>query len=74
MRIRLTSDRAGVTFYQRAGQIIDVPTDEAMRLLAADAAEVVPDEPETAAVEPPRNAARVSRRPGRSPKKSSQEI
>jgi hypothetical protein len=69
MRIRLTSDRAGVTFYQRAGQVIDVPQDEALRLFAAKAAEPVEDEPETAAVTPPRNAARV-RRPGRSSKKS----
>jgi hypothetical protein len=69
MRIRLTTDRAGVTFYQRAGEIINVSTDEALRLFAADAAEPVEDEPETAAVAPSRNAARV-RRPGRSSKQS----
>jgi hypothetical protein len=48
MRVRLLTDRAGNTFVQYTGDIIDLPEREAMRLVALGQAEII--EPETAAM------------------------
>lgn len=41
MQIRLLVPRAGIGFSQRPGDIIDVPDDEAVRMIKADQAEPV---------------------------------
>lgn len=54
MRIQLTTDRAGVTFYQREGEIVDLPSDEALALVRSGQAIPVIDSAtiETAALSP----------------------
>ena len=44
MRIRLKTDRCGAGFIQRDGEEIDLPRDEALRLVAAGQAELVREE------------------------------
>lgn len=60
MRIRLTTARTCWGSSQRPGDTIDLPEDEARRLVAAGAAE--PAAAETAATEPTENAARPAPR------------
>lgn len=61
MRVRLTTDRASLLGpAQRDGDVIEVPDDEGLRLLATRQAE--PVEPETAMVGGGRNAMRPAGR------------
>lgn len=66
MKVRLLSDRVGERFMQHAGQIVDLPADEAGRLISAKSAEYIGDdsgELETASIGAPANAARKRGRP-----------
>ncbi len=56
MLIQLTCERSGRTGYHLEGDVIDVPVDEAMRMLRAGQA--VSAEPETATPVRPPNAAK----------------
>ena len=48
MKVRLLCDRAGVTWEQREGDIVEMEPDEAARLIAAGSAEALNHEPELA--------------------------
>lgn len=64
MRIRLLVDRTGDRFYQEAGTVLDIPEDEALRMIRASQAEAMG--PETACVAPPgEQAVRPAGRPRR---------
>jgi len=64
MLIRLTTDRvAGFGVLQLEGSVIDVPDQEALRMLERGQAEFM--EPETAMVAPTEDAARHHSRPRR---------
>lgn len=39
MQVLLTTDRAGISWFQAAGEVVDVPPAEAERLVAAGQAE-----------------------------------
>lgn len=54
MRVKLTTDRAGVRGYEPWGTVVDVDAAEASRLIAAGQAVAV----ESATRQPPENAAR----------------
>jgi hypothetical protein len=60
MKVLLTTDRVGDSFYQQAGEIVDLPDREAYRLIAAGQAETIEREAaavaatETAVLERPR--------------------
>ena len=41
MRVRLSSDRAGAGFFQRSGEVYDLPRGEALALIRAGSAEEV---------------------------------
>lgn len=63
MKVLLTTDRVyGYGAVQRCGDVIDVPPDEALRLIRANQAEAIEDVIETAMIEP-REEVRVTRRP-----------
>lgn len=66
MKIKLLTSRVGTGFNQAAGEIVDVPADEAARMVANELATYV-DAPSANAVrtadEPP--AARTATQPGR---------
>lgn len=48
MRVRMTTSRAGPGFVQREGEVHDLPSAEARRLIKAGQAERVKRKPETA--------------------------
>ena len=54
MRVRLTTDRSGPHGFQSEGEVIDLPREEALRLVAARQAEI--EGPEAATVAAPRTA------------------
>lgn len=65
MRIRLGCDREGSGGFQEAGATIDLPEDEARRLIADRQATPVSQSIETASVVPPQNASSPKPRPKR---------
>ena len=54
MQIRLTTDRVLMTSIQYEGEVIDLPDEEALRMVCAGQAEFI--EPETAATRQPETA------------------
>lgn len=70
MLVRMLTDRAGINFSQRCGEVYDLPTPEAMTLIAAEQAESVGvesatnPETETAALRINRPPERKDRRNG----------
>jgi hypothetical protein len=61
MRITLTTDRATQTMFARAGDTVDLPTDEARRMIAAGQAELAGTaDRESAASAPTHQAAQTS--------------
>lgn len=65
MRVRLESDRMAGGAYQQAGDEVDVPTDEAQRLVAGKLASMI----ETAATTAPEHAATRTQPPAGRPNK-----
>ena len=61
MQILITSSIAGPTWSYQRGQRIDIPEDEAMRLVAGGVARLVEQPVETAAVAPALETATVTR-------------
>ena len=51
MKLRLKVGRAGATFVQNRGDVIEVPDEEAARMIAADQAEPFEGEPREPVVE-----------------------
>jgi hypothetical protein len=62
VKIRLLTARAGQGFGQNAGEEIDLPGAEAMRLVASGQAEVIREAPEAAVIPPAENAMRPAPR------------
>jgi hypothetical protein len=52
VKVKLTCSRTGDRFTQQAGQVVEVPHDEALRLLANNLAERVDETIESAALKP----------------------
>lgn len=59
MRVRILSDRrCAIHGWQWAGEVHDLPREEALRLLAANQAEAIPGEAEEAIPDPGENTAK----------------
>jgi hypothetical protein len=72
MKVKLLTSRVGSYFSQSAGEVIDVPDDEGLRMIAAQGAIEVAAElvkpPEVPAVEPPAITPEANGKPARQKK------
>lgn len=63
MKVKLLTSRVGTGFVQEAGEVIDLPPHEAERMIRAEQAEAINDQPQTAMVGDFETASRKAGKP-----------